>query len=108
MGNNCKNGHPAFICPLIKKQCGVAVGGLLANSSLVPIKHTLAVDFGEVRAALRQATGNGGLLPQPSMHQGVIQFVQRNAGTGEGKDRMFLSLHEARTDCKLGGLITAL
>ena len=53
MGNNCKNGHPTFINPLIKKQCGVAVGCLLANCSLVPVKHMLAIGFGEVRAALR-------------------------------------------------------
>jgi hypothetical protein len=62
------------------------------NCSSVPVKHTLAVDFGEVRAALRQATGNGGVLLQPSTHKGVIQLVQRDAGTGEGKDRIISGL----------------
>ena len=62
MSNGCKNGHPAIISPLIKKQCRITVSTLLANCSLVRLKHTLAVDFGEVGAALRQATGNGGVL----------------------------------------------
>ena len=71
MGTPCSSVHSS------KSNVVSRSAGFLRTAPWCPLKHTLAVDFGKVRATLWQATGNGGVLLQPSTHEGVIKFVQR-------------------------------